>query len=209
MFEIDTCMLCPSYTQTHTYVKTSVPQEKDFVNVSAIQRWQKVVSAVKWALCWAECNDSQDNWSGIWNGFHFVVTCWGRLTGRLASKERARALRRGCPLLSSLSPNVCSLGNIFFHSSIFIYASSPVQCSGISVLSEPEWEVQLCFSCYTCVLSIWHLSAEDTGPKTKHRVLVSQKDDSSVKAMFKQQRIFHTSTGLRNFWKLFFFFSRR
>lgn len=82
--------------------------ENDFVNVNAIQWWQQVVSAVKWALCWAECNDSQDNWSRIWNAFHFVVTCWGWLTGRLASQQEPfKGL--SCPLCLC----VCSLGNIF------------------------------------------------------------------------------------------------
>ncbi len=75
--------LSHTHTHTHTYVKAWVSLETDFVNVNAIRWWQQAMSAVKWALCWAECNDSQDNWSRIWNGFHFVVSCWGRLTGWL------------------------------------------------------------------------------------------------------------------------------
>lgn len=125
---------------------------------------------------------------------------WGWLTGGLAS-GRTRALHGG--VLSSLP--VCAPLEIHFHFSIFIYASSPVECSGILVLSEPEWEVRLYLSCYACVLSIWHLSAEGWGLKTKLHVVVSQKDDSSVKAMFKQQRILHIQTGLKNCWKLFSF----
>lgn len=162
--------------------------EEDFVNVNVIQRWQQVVSAAKWALCWAECNDSQDNRRRIWNGLYFVVTCWGQVAG------------------SERKPFMAWGGSPLPRSSIFIYASSPVERSEILVLSEPEWEVQLYFSCYTCVLSIWHLSAEDSGPKTKQHIVVSQKDDSGVKAVFKQQKIFHTQTGLRNCWKVFSFF---
>lgn len=127
---------------------------------------------------------------------------WRAEDGWQAASERERALQEGV-LSTPLSPSVCVPLEIYFHSSIFIYASSPVECSGILVLSEPEWEVQLYFSCYTCILSIWHLSAEDSGPETKQQVVLSQKDDSSVKAMFKQQRIFHIQTGLRNCWKLF------
>lgn len=134
-----------SFTHTHTsvnthpYVKAQVPPEKDFVNVNAIQRWQQAVSAVKWALCWAECNDSQDNWSRIWNGFHFVVTRWGRVTGGLAS-ERWRALQGGvlsspCLRLSSLPP-VRVLPRI--STPAFLFMPSPLlNCSGILVLSEP------------------------------------------------------------------------
>lgn len=125
-----------------------------------------------------------------------------RMADRQTSEQAYKSPSRGCPLLS---PHVCAPLEIHFHSSIFIYASSPVECSGILVLSEPEWEVRLYLSCYACVLSIWHLSAEGWGLKTKLHVVVSQKDDSSVKPMFKQQRIFHTQTGLRNCWKLFSF----
>ncbi len=169
MFQNDTCMqplslsLTHTHTHTHTHVKAWVSMEKDFVNVNAIQWWQQAMSAVKWALCWAECNDSQDNWSRIWNGFHFVVTCWGRLTGWLAREGASESPSRGCPLPLSLSPSYTPL-EIHFHSSIFIYASAPVQCSGILALSEPEREVRLYFSCYTCIFSIWHLSARDSGP---------------------------------------------
>lgn len=180
MFKFDTGILCHSHTQTwtHTYVKAWVPQEKDFVNVKAIQWWQQAMSAVKWALCWAECNDSQDNWSRIWKAFHFVVMCWGRVTGELARKSPSR----GCSLLS---PCVFSLGNIF-----------PLQHFYLCQL--PCWMLRDIGSVWTWVrgssstflvipafLASWHLSAEDSGPETKQRIVVSQTDDSSVKAMFK------------------------
>lgn len=56
----------------------------------------------------------------MWSGVGCVVTRRGRVTGRWAS-ERARN-----------APPV----RIHFHSGIFIYASSPVEGSGILDLSE-------------------------------------------------------------------------
>lgn len=106
---------------TLPYAKAQVPQEKDFVNVNAIQWWQQAVSALKWALCWAECNDSQDNWSRIWNSFHFAVMGWGWLTGGLASR-RTRALQGG--VLSSLP--MCVLPWKYISTPAFLFMPAPL-----------------------------------------------------------------------------------
>lgn len=140
---MDTCTLC----LCTPICKGSVPTEEDFVNVNAIQRWQQAVSAGKWALRWAERNDSQENRSGIWNGVHFVVTCWGRVTGGRASESPSRG--------GGGEGGGCTFPLQHFY-----------LCQ-ILDLSEPEWEVRLYFSCYARVLSIWHLSAEDSGPQDK------------------------------------------
>lgn len=81
------------------YVEAWAPVENDFVNVNAVECWQQAMSAVKCVWCRAECNDSQDNWSQIRDGFRFILMCWGTVTGRLASEQKP--LKGGCPLLPS------------------------------------------------------------------------------------------------------------
>ncbi len=151
-----------SLSHTHTYVKAWVSLETDFVNVNAIRWWQQAMSAVKWALCWAECNDSQDNWSRIWNGFHFVVTCWGRLTGWLAG-ERARALQGD--VLPSLSLSPCTLLRKYISTRAFLFMPAPLlNAQGYWLCLNLSERSSSTFLVIPFVFSIWHLSARDSGP---------------------------------------------
>lgn len=84
-------------------------------------------------------------------GMASTLLCRGRVTGRKASKQ-ASALQAVCPLVFTF-PKMCSLRFLFM----------PVKCLGKLVLSKPEWEVQLCFRCYTCLLGAWPFSEEIWG----------------------------------------------
>lgn len=136
-----------------------------------------------------------------WNGFHFVVRCWGWVTSALASKW-ARALQGG--VLSSL-PALCSLGNIFPLQHFYLCQLPCWMLRDIGSVWTWAWSPGSAFLVMPVFLASGIYPQKTPGPKTKQRVVVPQKDDSGVKAMFKQHRIFHIQTGLRNCRKLFFF----
>lgn len=157
MFIMDTRML---HSRTHTHTQTYIHSHtllrvKAWVPVERDQPWQAAVS------CRAERNDSQDNGSRAWKG---LLLCCDGLERQVASKPWWWCV---CVALPSLSPRPWAFGKTHFHSSIFIYASSSAECSGILVPSEPEREVQLHFSCYTWVLSIWHFICRRLRPQDK------------------------------------------
>lgn len=138
--------LLPFFAHSHTHTAV-VCREKDFVNVNAIQRWQRAMSAVKWVLCRTECNDSEAYQESecrtvatlSWRTWERWQT--GRLAGRRASPSRD-VLLPGCKYIPL---------------PIFIVGCSPVRSSGILVLSTPEQEFCPQFCYYTW--SFYHFTS--------------------------------------------------
>lgn len=87
--------------------------------------------------------------------------------------------KEGGGVSSPLSPAPLE---IHFHSSIFIYASSPVECSGILDLSEPEWEVRLYFPCSAFRSKhVAFICRRLAAPRQSSVLVLSQRDDRGVK----------------------------
>lgn len=200
MSQIDTSKLCLSHKHTHihTYLRGRVPLEKDFVNVNAIQWWQRAVSAVKWAPCWAECNDAQDNWNQTTGWLPCCCDAPQTADRRPGEQEPFKGVSSPSPPPSS---SLHSLGNAS-PCRYFYLCRIPCRmlwgywfCRSLSERSTSAFLVIPEFLAFAGFLQ------PDSGPEMKQHVVASQKDDSHVKATFKQQ------TCPRNSWKTFFFFS--
>lgn len=168
--------------------KGSVPAEEDFVNVNAIQRWQQAVSVGKRTFNERDVMTHKR----IRVEYGTGSTLLWHAEDEWQADERVRALqrwrRRGRGLYISTPA-------FLFMPAPLLKAQGYWICLSLSERSGSTFLVTPASSASGIYLP------RTRGPKTKQRVVLSQKDDGGVKATLQQQGIIHTHSGPRRRWK--------